>query len=134
MKTLILTALLAGSAAAQITATVGPFGAWPLCEDQATAGRYPGICAGFEPGNEQYLLSISTTDSQTTAYTYSASAVLVSTGAVVRISGIVNRNDKNGVTMTLIGFGGVVRDIDLTVQALVVGGVFRGGPRRGEFK
>jgi hypothetical protein len=134
MKTVILAALLAGSAAAQITATVSPFGAWPLCEGQATEGRYPGICAGFQPGSEQYLLSISTTDSQTTAYTYSADAVLVSTGESVHISGIVNRNDKNGVTMTLIGFGGVVRDIDLTVQALVVSAVFRGNLRRGEFK
>ena len=116
---------ITGVAYAQsLTASIAPLGSWALCE---TAPQYAGIlCAGFVPGNEGFLLLARTDDPRVVAYRYSVSAVLVSTGATVTLTGVAERVDSvGGVYQTSVPlfFGGIAKDFQIKVDALeLIGG------------
>lgn len=121
MKTIVSFLALAFTLAAQQTVTtsqVFTYGPWAQC--QTSTPVTIGLCAGFVPGSAQYLLGIvSDTGAPVVAYTYSVTAYLAETDAMVTVTGVVQRS-SSGATFAVLNFGGVATSTTVTVQDLVV--------------
>jgi hypothetical protein len=118
MKTIVSLLFIAASPAISqnsdmVLIAAGP---WQLCE---SAVPPQGLCNGFVPGNEQYILLIGTQNSAVLGYAYSVTGTLAD-GTVRTISGVTGRLDNpEGYTGVLVNLGGPVTNTSFTVEDLV---------------
>ncbi len=124
MKRFVLTGLLAAFASlGQQQETKGllvTYGIWPVCESVISTSL--AACQGFQPGNETYMLLVSTNNPSVVAYKYSVTATLVKSGEQVTLEGVAPRQPGNSgyTSIGILTFGGVVTgNSAVTTQGLV---------------
>jgi len=116
--------LALGQTASNPNILIVPFGIWQVCE--SAWGAQTPACSGFTPGNEQFLLLIKATRTETTEYLYTIVATMLD-GSTRAVSGQLKRNDNNaGYTSTNLYFGGVVVSFNTTVEEAVISAVQTG--------
>lgn len=90
-----------------------PSGAWPLCE---SPGAPAALCAGFQPGREQYMLAVRAKSDATQRYVIDLQVTLID-GIVRSFSAEIARADNPaGITTLVLFTGGVVASYRVTVH------------------
>lgn len=119
-KTLLLSLLTALFLSASDT-QLSPFGMWMVCEGaNASVVAQTGLCIGFQPGGEQYIILHKDDSPVAVWYEYTITAKLAGVDAPVTVTGAFKRDEKaDGYSNHVVNLGGVAESFSISIKGMV---------------